>query len=71
MSSFAYYKKAVQINSKDILSWQNLGHTFKRIGNRKAAIKCYNVALDLNPLDRFRNNGKLRDSLIECEKSLN
>jgi tetratricopeptide (TPR) repeat protein len=65
-----FYKKAIQINNEDILSWQNLGHTFKRLDKYKEAIKCYNVSLDLNPLDKFRNNGKLRDSLIECEKLL-
>ena len=64
------HKKSLQINKNDILSWQNLGHTFKNLRRYKEAIKCYNIALDLNPLDRFHNNGRLRDSLIECEKFL-
>lgn len=67
-SALTFYQKAIQINKGDILSWQNLGHTFKSLSKYNEAIKCYNFALDLNPLDRFHNNGKLRDSLLECEK---
>ncbi|MGD8431827.1 MAG: tetratricopeptide repeat protein, partial [Nitrosopumilaceae archaeon] len=26
-----FYQQALQINKKDILSWQNLGHTFKNL----------------------------------------
>ena len=66
--ALTFYKKSLQKNKIDILSWQNLGHTFKNLDKYKEAIHCYNIALDLNPHDRFRNNGKLRDSLIECEK---
>jgi len=68
MQAVGFYKKALQINDKDILTWQNLGHSFKSLCKYNEAIACYNSALDLNPLDRFHNNGKLRDSLIECEK---
>lgn len=64
----SFYRKALKINNKDILTWQNLGHTFKSLCKYNEAITCYNSALDLNPLDRFHNNGKLRDSLLECEK---
>ena len=56
------------IRSYYVLAWQNLGHAFKSQFMYNEAIKCYNFALDLNPLDKFHNNGKLRDSLIECEK---
>ncbi|MFB5602803.1 MAG: tetratricopeptide repeat protein [Candidatus Nitrosomaritimum aestuariumsis] len=52
------------------MSWQNIGHTFKNLKKYKEAVQCYNIALDLNPLDGYRNNGKLRDSLIECENFL-
>lgn len=66
--ALTFYQKTLQINNRDILTWQNLGHTFKNLKRYVEAIKCYNIALDLNPLDHFHNNGKLRDSLIECEK---
>lgn len=66
--ALTFYKKTLQINKNDILTWQNLGHTFKTLGKYKDAIKSYEIALDLNPLDRYHNNGKLRDSLIECQK---
>ncbi|MDX1441205.1 MAG: tetratricopeptide repeat protein [Nitrosopumilaceae archaeon] len=65
-----FYKKTLHINNKDVLTWQNLGHTFKSLKQFQNAIKSYDQALDLNPLDRYHNNGKLRDSLIECQKLL-
>jgi tetratricopeptide (TPR) repeat protein len=67
-SATIFYQKALKINTKDVLTWQNLGHSLKSQHKYKQAIRCYNFALDLNPLDRFHNNGKLRDFLIECEK---
>ena len=56
----------ITINTNEFIKQK--GHTFKNLNRYEEAIKCYNIALDLNPLDRFRNNGRLRDSLIECEK---
>ena len=63
-----FYQQALKINKRDVLAWQNLGHAFKSQFKFDEAIKCYNFALDLNPLDMYHNNGRLRDSLIECEK---
>ena len=66
--ALTFYKKTIQINKQDILTWQNLGHTFKILKKYRNAIKSYEISLDLNPLDQYHNNGMIRDSLIECEK---
>jgi len=66
--AITFYQQTLKIHNKDVLTWQNLGHAFKLKLKYYEAIKCYNMALDLNPLDKYHNNGKLRDSLIECEK---
>ena len=38
--ALTFYKKAIQINNKDVLSWQNFGHTFKSLGKYR---ECYQM----------------------------
>ncbi len=51
------YKRATELNSNDIDSWNMLGHLYRRTGEMSQAISAYNKALDL--AKKQQNNPKI------------
>ena len=45
------YNKILKLNSKDTTAWNNKGTVFAKIGRYQVAIKCFDKALEIDPID--------------------
>jgi tetratricopeptide (TPR) repeat protein len=52
------YKKALEIDPRDVLAWHNQGNTFHSLGQYEEAISCADRTLELDPMNAAAWNNK-------------
>ncbi len=70
--AFKYYKKALEIDSKDEFIWHRMAENYRALFNFHEVIKCYEKSIEIDPNHKFKwiNLGEAYFNLSKFKKAI-